>query len=84
MKVYKPVIPVTFLNIEISLEDRSRTFIGITYESYLLFSTMEEKLINDTGFGIYPDKSDASGITLVKDVLMRNELVMEPHTGGVL
>lgn len=46
MKAYTPAIPVTFLNIEIPLEDMSRTFIRITYESYLSVNTMEEKRIS--------------------------------------
>ena len=32
---------------------------------------------------MYPDKSDASWPRLVKDLLMGDELVIEPHTGGV-
>lgn len=34
--------------------------------------------------GIYPDKSDASWTRLRKDLLMRVELVIEPHIGGIL
>lgn len=52
--------------------------------SHIYYLTQWKKNVLALGFGIYPDKSDASGITLVKDVLMGDELIMEPHAGGVL
>lgn len=67
------------IRVEIFLEDMSRRFIRITYKSYLLFNTGEERHYL-LGFGMYPVKSDASWTRLEKGAVNVRGMGQRNHT----